>query len=85
MVGKAKWKPFEWLLPTSTVKKRQPHISEIESVKVLVAQLCPTLCDAMNYSLPGSSVHEILQVRVLEWVTIPFSRGSSQGLLNCRG
>ena len=73
MVGKAKWKPFEWLLPTSTVKKRQPHISEIESVKVLVAQLCPTLCDAMNYSLPGSSVHGILQARKLEWVAIPIS------------
>ena len=39
MVGKAKWKPFEWLLPTNTVKKKQHHISEIESVKVLVAQL----------------------------------------------
>ena len=32
----------------------------------------------MNYSLPGSSVHEILQVRILQWVAIPFSRGSSQ-------
>ena len=53
-------------------------------VKVLAAQLCPTLCDPVNCSLPGSSVHGILQVRVLEWVTIPFSTGSSQGLLNCR-
>ena len=35
-------------------------------VKVLVAQLCPTLCDPMNYSLPGSSVHGILQARILE-------------------
>ena len=36
--------------------------------KVLVAQLCPTLCDPMDYSPPGSSVHGILQARILEWV-----------------
>ena len=39
---------------------------------------CPTLCDPMDYSLPGSSVHGILQARVLEWVVTFFSRGSSQ-------
>ena len=38
----------------------------------------PTLCDPMDYSLPGSSVHGIFQARVLEWVAISFSRGSSQ-------
>ena len=37
-----------------------------------------TLCDPMNCSLPGSSVHGILQARILEWVAVPFSRGSSQ-------
>ena len=42
-----------------------------------VAQSRPTLCDPMKYSLPGSSLHEILQARVLEWVAISFSRGSS--------
>ena len=41
-------------------------------------QLCPTLCDPMDCSPPGSSVHGILQARILEWVAIPFSRGSSQ-------
>ena len=45
---------------------------------VLVAQSCPTLCDPMNYSPPGSSVHGILQARVLEWVATPSSRASSQ-------
>ena len=40
-------------------------------------QLCPTLCDPMNYSPPGSSVHGILQARILEWVAMPSSRGSS--------
>ena len=46
-------------------------------VKVLVAQSCPTICDAMNWRPPGSSVHGILQARILEWVGIPFSRRSS--------
>ena len=45
--------------------------------KVLVAQSCPTLCDPVNCSLPGSSVHGVRQARILEWVAIPFSRGSS--------
>ena len=40
--------------------------------------LCPTLCDPLGYSLPGSSVHGILQARILEWVPMPSSRGSSQ-------
>ena len=38
----------------------------------VVAQSCPTLSDPMDYSLPGSSVHGILQGRILEWVAIPF-------------
>ena len=47
-------------------------------VKLLVAQPCPTLHDPMDWSLPGFPVHGILQTRILEWVAIPFSRGSSQ-------
>ena len=43
-----------------------------------VAQSCPSLCDPMDYSLPGFSVHGISQARILEWVAISFSRGSSQ-------
>ena len=43
-----------------------------------VAQSCPTLCDPMDRSPPGSSAHGIFQSRVLEWVAISFSRGSSQ-------
>ena len=42
-----------------------------------VAQSCLTLCDPMDCSLPGSSVHGIFQARILEWVTISFSRGTS--------
>ena len=40
----------------------------------LVTQLCLTLCDSMDCGLPGSSVHGILQARILEWVAISFSR-----------
>ena len=43
-----------------------------------VAQLCPTLCYPMDYSPPGSSVHGIFQARILDWIAISFSRGSSQ-------
>ena len=46
------------------------HESESESE---VAQSCPALCDPMDCSLPGSSLHGILQARVLEWVAISFS------------
>ena len=43
-----------------------------------VARSCPTLCNPMDCSLPGSSLHGILQARGLEWVAISFSRGSSR-------
>ena len=42
-------------------------------MKALVTQLCPTVCDPMDWSPPGSSVHGILQERILEWVAILFS------------
>ena len=41
-------------------------------------QSCPALCDPMDCSPPASSVHRILQARILEWVAMPSSRGSSQ-------
>ena len=47
-------------------------------VNVLVTQLCPTLCESRDCSLPGSSIHSILQARILEWVAISFSRESAQ-------
>ena len=46
--------------------------------KVKASQSCPTLCNLMDCSPPGSSVHGILQARTLEWVAVPFSRGSFQ-------
>ena len=45
-------------------------------VYVLITQSCPTHCDPIDCSPPGSSVHGILQARILEWVASPFSRGS---------
>ena len=45
---------------------------------VLVTQSCLTLCNSMDYSLPGSSVHGILQARILGWIALLFTRGSSQ-------
>ena len=57
---------------------------EVDTTKLLsthqfssVAQSCPTLCDPMDCSLPRSSIHGIFQTRILEWVAISFSRGSS--------
>ena len=60
---------------TEDIKKRWQEYTESESE---VTQSCPTLCDPVDSSLPGSSVHEILQARILEWVAISFSRGSSR-------
>ena len=55
------------------------HESESESESE-VAQLCPTLSDPMDYSLPGSSAHGIFQARVLEWVAIAFSVTTAKNL-----
>ena len=54
------------------------HGYEYKKSESEVTQLCPTLCEPMNCSLPGSSVHGILQARILEWVAISFSSRSSQ-------
>ena len=67
-----------WLVLQKNPKKpvHSQNIFYICSWFVLVTQSCPTLCDPMDCSPPGSSVHGILQAKMLEWVTIP-SRGSS--------
>ena len=76
------------VVTTGAPGKSLPTTSEIANlkmyqdmkVKVLVAQLCPTLWDHMDYSLPGSSVHGILQARILEWVTILSSSCPDPGI-----
>ena len=65
------------LLPTFNLSVDYSEIFwKKKKKKVLVAQLCVTLCHPMDYSLPGSLMHGILQARILEWVAIPFSSGS---------
>ena len=65
-------------------------IISLPGAKVSVTQSCLSLCDPMDGSPPGSSVHGISQARVLEWVAMPVSRGifptqgSNPGLLHCR-
>ena len=61
---------YKWKYLRSINAKRISQESE-------VAQSCPTLCDPMDCSLSGSSVHGIFQARVLEWIAISFSRESS--------
>ena len=61
--------PLHWGLGLQCVNWRGTK------VKVLVTQSCPTLCDPRDCSPSGSSVHGILQGRILEWEAIPFSRG----------
>ena len=60
----------------------QPSVGQLGSWPIEseseVAQSCLTLCDPMDCSIPGSSIHGIFQARVLEWVAISFSRGSSR-------
>ena len=61
------------MMPDGTTPKASGLFFE-KKVRVLVAQLCPILCDPMDCSPSGSSVHGVLQARILEWVAIPFSR-----------
>ena len=65
--GKQRLLSSSFINPVLTIRKESE-----------VAQLCPSLCDPMDCHPPGSSVHEIFQARILEWVAISFSRGSSQ-------
>ena len=51
---------------------------EVSYLMCVCAHWCPTLCDSMDCSLPGSSIHGIFQERILEWVAISFSRRSSR-------
>ena len=65
-----------WFLHTDFIISCHNGFSN--SVHVLVTQSCPTLCNPMDCNPSGSSVHGVLQTRILEKVAIPFSRGSSQ-------
>ena len=86
-VGAGPWlssQPHFWLFsfPLTIFIEILTFFQSIESiVKVLVIQSSLTLCYPLDCNPPGSSVHGILQTRILEWVTIPFSKGfPTQGL-----
>ena len=74
---------LEWgAIAFSECMSRYSWIKHLEghyppSLLCSVTQLCRTLCNSMDSNLPGSSVHGIVQARILEWVAISFSRGSS--------
>ena len=59
-------------------RKEEEPIGQMKSEESEVTQSCPILCDPMDCRLPGFSIHGIFQARILEWVAISFSRGSSQ-------
>ena len=61
-----------WQKNKHTKRKKNRKFSQVLEA---VLQSCPTLCNTMDGSLPGSSVHGILQARILEWVAVPSSRG----------
>ena len=75
-LGHLMWRT-DSLEKTLMLEKIEGRRKESESESE-VAQSCLTLCNPMAYSPPGSSIHGILQARILEWVAISFSRGSSQ-------
>ena len=62
--------------PLSRVSEMVP-VPTIRAFHGAVAQSCPTLCDSIDWGLPGSSVHGIFQAIVLEWIAISSSSGSS--------
>ena len=72
LVGYSPWGSTD----LDTIERRHYHFTAAAAAKSL--QSCPTLCDPVDCNLLGSSVHGILQARMLEWIAISFSRGSSQ-------
>ena len=83
--------PSPGALPNPGIKPRSPALLADsfppvtrEAQKVLVTKSCLALCNLMDCGPPGSSVHGILQARILEWGAIPFSRGSSPPRIELR-
>ena len=76
-VGSLQWMEDPVSIQETTDFNKAGRNVASRKLKVLVAQLCPTLCEPVDCSPPGTSVHGILQARILKWVVISFSRGSS--------
>ena len=71
------WELYLKQLPADESEKQMEITCHDDNKESEVAQSCQTLCSPMDCSLPGFSVHGIFQARLLEWVAISFSRGSS--------
>ena len=67
-----------WCSAFFTVQLSHPYMTLKERKESEVTQSCPIICNPVDCSPPGSSVHGFLQARLLEWVAISFSRGSSR-------
>ena len=78
--GNLKIQMFSYYFSVNTILEKLIFAPQLllKSESVLVAQLCPALCDPLGYSLAGSSLWGISQARILEWVAISCSRESSQ-------
>ena len=77
-LGKRQWRPPKTALKDVThLNKFRLNQSINQPMYVLCTQLHLTLCNPMDCSLPGSSVHGIFQARILEWIAFSNSRGSS--------
>ena len=73
LINKTDLVPFQMGLKGQSKRKQKVIYTHNNKLIVKVAQSCPTVCDPMNYTVLG-----LLQARILEWVAISFSRGSSQ-------
>ena len=73
-----RWMKLEPIIQSEVSQKEKHQYSILTHAAAKLLQSCPTLCDPMDCSLPGFSVHGIFQTIVLEWIAISFSKGSSQ-------
>ena len=77
-------KPLQYCNSPPTNQKKWKKIKKASDIIwfymmiICCAQSCPTLCHPMNCRPPGSSVHRVIQARILEWAAVSYSRGSSQ-------
>ena len=101
ILWRRKWQPLQysclenpmdrgaWQATAEEFTKDQTQPSNETAAAAKLLQSCPTLCDPMDHPPPGSSVHGILQARILEWLPFPSpedlpTQGSNLGLLLCR-
>ena len=77
LYGRRIWQRIYACITESLCRALETNTTLWTNYAAAAAQSCPTLCDPRDCSPPGSSVHRIPQARILEWVAMPSSRGSS--------